>query len=362
MSLRSLLTTGLLAAGVVASPPGYGNTKTVTKTVTPKPHTVTVTHTASCKVSTSHSTSHSSSHSTSHSTTKVSTSSTKASSSTKVSSSTSSPSGTSSSITSSSASSVSTTSSSSVNTVPTTTILATATATGYGLNDAAKAAGKLWFGTAADIPGTGEAQDPYYIAEFNNIHDFGEATPANIMKYEFTEPEPGVFNYTGAEQFLAAAAGKAIRCHNLIWSQELPTFITAPTVPWTNATLTAALVRHVTNVVTYFGDRCYSWDVVNEAFADGSPVGTYSSNIWLETIGPAYVVEAFQAASDAVKAGGFSTKLYYNDYNIENPGNKSTTAQNLVKDLKNRGITIDGIGLESHFIVSCAFTNLQSTY
>lgn len=68
------------------------------------------------------------------------------------------------------------------NTNPTTTVVATATATNYGLNDAAKAAGKLWFGTAADIPGTGEAEDPYYMAEFNNTHDFGGATPANIMK------------------------------------------------------------------------------------------------------------------------------------------------------------------------------------
>lgn len=72
--------------------------------------------------------------------------------------------------------------SSSVNTNPTTTLIATATATNYGLNDAAKEAGKLYFGTAADIPGTGEAEDPYYMAEFNNTHDFGGATPANIMK------------------------------------------------------------------------------------------------------------------------------------------------------------------------------------
>lgn len=71
---------------------------------------------------------------------------------------------------------------SSSNTNPTTTIIATATATNYGLNDAAKEAGKLWFGTAADIPATGEADDLYYMAEFNNTHDFGGATPANIMK------------------------------------------------------------------------------------------------------------------------------------------------------------------------------------
>jgi endo-1,4-beta-xylanase len=70
-------------------------------------------------------------------------------------------------------------------TAPTTTLLATATNKAFGLNDAAKQAGKLWFGTAADIPGTGEAQDPFYMREFKNQHDFGEATPANIMKVCF---------------------------------------------------------------------------------------------------------------------------------------------------------------------------------
>lgn len=172
------------------------------------------------------------------------------------------------------------------------------------------------------------------------------------MKYEFTEPEPGVFNYTGAEQFLDFVEGtdKLVRCHNLIWQSELPTWITSPNVTWTNATLSAALRRHVTTLIEHFGDRCYSWDVVNEAFSD-SPAGAYQSNVWYDTIGAAYVVEAFQAATDAVKANNLAVKLYYNDYNIEYLGNKSYAAQNLVKDLKNRGIQIDGVGLESHFIV-----------
>lgn len=43
-------------------------------------------------------------------------------------------------------------------------------------------------------------------------------------------------------------------------------------------------------------------------------------------------------------------KLYYNDYNIESPGAKSTAAQKLVKQLQKRNIQIDGVGLESHFI------------
>ena len=68
---------------------------------------------------------------------------------------------------------------------PTTTIVATATSK-FGLNDAAKQAGKLWFGTAADIPGD-ETSDKYYMKEFNNTHDFGEATPANIMKASYLD-------------------------------------------------------------------------------------------------------------------------------------------------------------------------------
>lgn len=80
-----------------------------------------------------------------------------------------------------------TTSSAPTKTNPTTTILATATGK-CGLNDAAKKAGKIWFGTAADIPGP-ETSDKYYMKEFNNTHDFGEATPANIMKVRRSEFE-----------------------------------------------------------------------------------------------------------------------------------------------------------------------------
>lgn len=76
------------------------------------------------------------------------------------------------------------------NTNPTTTLVATATATDYGLDDAARAAGKLWFGTAADIPGTGELEDVYYMAQFNNTHDFGGATPANVMKVRTSSSPP----------------------------------------------------------------------------------------------------------------------------------------------------------------------------
>lgn len=106
--------------------------------------------------------------------------------------------------------------------------------------------------------------------------------------------------------------------------------------------------RHIYTLITHWGARCYSWDVVNEALASN---GSFSSSIWYDTIGPEYFFLAYQFAAEAVAATGEDIKLYYNDYGIENPGNKTTAAAALVSELQARGIRIDGVGLESHFIV-----------
>jgi hypothetical protein len=49
------------------------------------------------------------------------------------------------------------------------------------LNELAQKHGKLWFGTAADIPGP-EQQDEGYMSILNDTKIFGEITPANYMK------------------------------------------------------------------------------------------------------------------------------------------------------------------------------------
>lgn len=304
MSFHSLLISGLLASVAVAVPKeAWGITVTETKTVSTT-IIATVTELGTC----------------------------------------------SSTITSPTSDATTTTTSSATNTNPTTTLLATPQPSNWGLNNAARADGKLWFGTAADIPGL-EQDDRYYMKEYNNTHDFGGTTPANIMKFMFTEPEQNVFNFTGAQEFLdiAFASHKLVRCHNLIWQSELPTWVTNPTTNWTNETLSKVLQNHVYTLVSHFGDQCYSWDVVNEALSD-DPAGSYQNNIWFDTIGPEYVAMAFEYAEKAVKDHKLNVKLYYNDYNIEYPGPKSTAAQNIVKELKARNIQIDGVGLESHFI------------
>ena len=106
--------------------------------------------------------------------------------------------------------------------------------------------------------------------------------------------------------------------------------------------------NHITKTVQHYGDNCYSWDVVNEALNQD---GSFSSDIFYQTIGAAYVPLAFQYARAAVNSFGGSVKLFYNDHNIEYPGTKNIAAVQLVETILSYGDNIDGVGFESHFIV-----------
>nr|Q5ZNB1.1 RecName: Full=Endo-1,4-beta-xylanase D; Short=Xylanase D; AltName: Full=1,4-beta-D-xylan xylanohydrolase D; Flags: Precursor [Talaromyces funiculosus]CAG25554.1 endo-1,4-xylanase D [Talaromyces funiculosus] len=208
------------------------------------------------------------------------------------------------------------------------------------LNTAAKAAGLLYFGTAVDNP---DLSDSKYLVNLETA-DFGQITPANAMKWQPTEPSQGSYTFTQGDQIasLAKSNNDYLRCHNLVWYNQLPSYITSGS--WTNATLIAALKEHINGVVTHYKGQCYAWDVVNEALNED---GTYRQNVFYQHIGEAYIPIAFAAAA----AADPNAKLYYNDYNIEYAGAKATGAQGIVKLIQAAGGRIDGVGLQSHFIV-----------
>ncbi|TGO13024.1 hypothetical protein BTUL_0078g00330 [Botrytis tulipae] len=212
----------------------------------------------------------------------------------------------------------------------------------YGqLDTLAKAAGLKYFGSATD---NGELTDAQYTAILSNNSQFGQITPGNTQKWQYIEPTQNTFSYTQGDVVVdfAEKNDQLLRCHNLVWYNQLPSWVTSGT--WTNETLIAVLKNHIKNEVTYYKGKCYAWDVVNEAFNDD---GTWRSFIFHDTIGPEYIPIAFETAA----LYDPDVKLYYNDYNIESSGAKATAALNLVKSLQARGIKIDGVGFQAHFIV-----------
>ncbi|KAK1723178.1 hypothetical protein CaCOL14_001083 [Colletotrichum acutatum] len=216
----------------------------------------------------------------------------------------------------------------------------------------AKKAGLLYFGAATDSPGQREragleASYEQYDAILDDINEFGQTTPTNGQKWLFTEPSPGVFNFTEGDivTSIAEENGQILRCHALVWHSQLAPWVESTT--WTPEELTEVIIRHIHEVAGHYKGKCYAWDVVNEALNED---GTYRESVFYNVLGEEYLKLAFRTAAEVDPAA----KLYYNDYNLESVGPKSEGAKRIVKLLQDDGIKVDGIGMQAHLVADRA--------
>lgn len=171
--------------------------------------------------------------------------------------------------------------------------------------------------------------------------EYGMVTPENAMKWQTTEPRPGVFDFGPSDQLVsfAGAHGMAVRGHNLVWYRQNPPWLTAH--PMSAGAATALLRSHVTTVVAHYRGTVAQWDVVNEAVDDR---GRLRPDVWARALGPAYVADAFRWA----RAADPSAALFYNDYGIETPGPKADAVYRMLAGLRAAGVPVDGVGFELH--------------
>ena len=169
--------------------------------------------------------------------------------------------------------------------------------------------------------------------------EFNQAEPENAMKFGPIHPARDQFNWLPADAVVnfAREHQMAVRGHTLVWHQQAPAWATAPDL--TPAERAAILREHIAAVVGRYAGKVYAWDVVNEAIEkDGSPRKSPWSPV------PDYIESAFRWAH----AADPQAKLFYNDYDAESVNPKSDAVYALVKDLKSRGVPIDGVGMQFH--------------
>ncbi len=169
---------------------------------------------------------------------------------------------------------------------------------------------------------------------------FNAITPENIMKAEIIHPLWSQYNFELADKIVAYGKkhNMEVNGHTLIWHSQLPSFV--------RNMKDADSVRrffndHITTIAARYDGKITSWDVVNEALEED---GTLRKSIFLQKLGDDYVVEAFRLAQKAAP----NTKLYYNDYNIEQP-KKRAGAIALIKKIQAAGVRIDGVGIQGHW-------------
>ncbi|MFG2021531.1 endo-1,4-beta-xylanase [Actinomadura geliboluensis] len=215
------------------------------------------------------------------------------------------------------------------------------------LGEAAAAKGRV-FGTAAAQGHMGESA---YVTTLDR--EFNQLTPENEMKWETTEPSRDSFNFSAADQLVshAQAQGMAIRGHTLVWHSQLPGWVSNIS---SRDDLLSVMRNHIAKEAGHFAGKVDYWDVVNEAFQDGS--GARRDSVFQRVIGDGYIEEAFRAARQADP----NAKLCYNDYNIDGQNAKSNAVYNMVQDFKARGVPIDCVGLQAHLTLGNVPSDMQA--
>lgn len=173
---------------------------------------------------------------------------------------------------------------------------------------------------------------------------FSAIVAENEMKSMYLQPEEGLFDFRIADQFVAFGEqnDKFITGHVLIWHSQLPDWfcVDAEGNNVSPEVLKARMKSHIATIVGRYKGRIKGWDVVNEAILDN---GEWRKSKFYEILGEEFIALAFQYAHEADP----DAELYYNDYNEWHPGKRDAIVR-MVKSFKERGIRIDGVGLQGH--------------
>ncbi len=170
---------------------------------------------------------------------------------------------------------------------------------------------------------------------------FNGLSPENEMKWAFTQPEEGVYDFAGLDRLVAFAEehDMAVKGHGLISSCCDPEYVTSITDA---GEMRAAMTEHFTTVMERYDGRIDRWDVVSEALE--SQGTTLQSTTFFKVLGPGYIADAFRIA----RAADPDAKLFINENLVEFDAAKRQAFLDLLTGLVAEGVPVDGVALQMH--------------
>ena len=197
---------------------------------------------------------------------------------------------------------------------------------------------------------------------------FNVITPENLMKPEYMQRPQGTFNFRESDHMMSIAErdGLTVIGHTLAWHSQSGDFLGIRNKegnPVTRDEAIQQLKDHIYGVAGQYKGKIYSWDVLNDAIADGAKLGEdgdwtkcLRDTQWTRSIGPEFVAMAFQFAHEAAP----DALLYYNDYNL-NESEKAKIAAAMVADLRSQGVPIHGIGMQGHYSINTGLGSVRNS-
>lgn len=195
--------------------------------------------------------------------------------------------------------------------------------------------------TPAITSGRDKASQDIVIKHFNSI------TVENVMKAALINPQPGVYNWGPADDYVAFGEQHKmfIIGHTLVWHNQVPAwfFTNADGKPNTKEEQIERMRSHIQAVAGRYAGRVNAWDVVNEIMGED---GNYRPTLWVNAIGSGDTVVKYAFKFAAQYAP--NTELYYNDFNAWRPSKRDGIVR-MIKMLQKEGIRIDGVGMQGHW-------------
>ncbi|MEX2369614.1 MAG: endo-1,4-beta-xylanase [Bacteroidales bacterium] len=174
---------------------------------------------------------------------------------------------------------------------------------------------------------------------------FNSITSTNDLKWERIHPKPGEYTFERADMFVNYGEEHNMHVvgHVLIWHSQTPSwvFLDENGDTASREVMLERMKDHIETVMTRYRGRIHTWDVVNEALADD---GSLRENNWYKAIGDDWVEKAFEFAQGIDP----EVSLIYNDYSLANPA-KRDGAVRLIQSLQEKGLKVDGIGMQGHY-------------
>ena len=171
---------------------------------------------------------------------------------------------------------------------------------------------------------------------------FNSITAEWEMKMQPISTGPGSYNWTGADALVdfAEANGMQVHGHTLVWHQTTPSWM--ENFGGDDEAFEAAVKEYITTVIQRYKGRVVSWDVINEAFDDER--GALRNSVFRRRMGDDYIARLFRYAREADP----DLLLFYNDYGLTWSLPKRRAVARMLDDFQERGIPIDGVGLQMH--------------
>ncbi len=178
--------------------------------------------------------------------------------------------------------------------------------------------------------------------------EFNMVEPEDAMKWWVVRRNKGSFDFGEGDAVVrfALAHGIKVRGHCLVWDHANPEWLAQG--HFTPAQMSKLLQEHISAVMKHYAGQVFAWDVVNEAMDEN---GRFKDSPWYNQPGigfsgkgSAYVEQAFRWAHEADP----HALLFYNEAEGEGMNRKSDAIYAMVKDFKECGVPIDGVGLQLH--------------